>query len=1229
MSCEKKDLEPQLGSIYGIVTDKATGDPINNAGVELLPNSIKAITGSDGSFQFDNIEEGKYQLYITKSGYQNFTTNEIIVKANSKDITHSIQLEKLPPALHITDDAGNDIDTINFGSVEGDIMRSFNIFNNSEESLEWEIAHSSVWIKSFSKEQGVLKAGATQTIVLTIDRSQIISGEVSTIAHIVSDNGSKELTILASASAVVETIEATDIESTSAILSANLLQNMEPSIVEYGFVYNKEAMPTLNNGAFKVFRTGIPQIGKYSIRVDSLIPETKYHVCAYVSNGEKVVYGSQIDFTTIAHHPSINIKEINATASSFTIEYEVFDGGAQLEEVGICWDTKSFPTKESNYLNTGHEAKQYTNIISGLSVSTTYYVRVYARNIEEEVYSTEMIVNTSDGLPKVETSNEFSTTASTITAGGNITSNGGFAITDRGVCYSTTNAQPTLTDGNVSSGKGDGAYQASITGLSAGTNYYVRAYATNEIGTSYGKAISIQTKSGNASVLLSNATNITALTASASVTVSDAGSATLQSCGICWSTNPMPTIADSKTVAAGKALNTAYPCNMSELQPGTTYYVRAYATTDVATTYSEQKSFTTKTGLAETTLGAISNITALTASSTVTITNAGGATIQSCGICWSTNPNPTITDSKTVATGKTLNTAYPCNMSELQPGTTYYVRAYATTNIATTYSEQKSFITKTGLPVLSTGNATPTATSFSCLGEVSDNGGYAVTERGICYSLIHSEPTILDTKVTSGSGNGTFSASVTELSPSTSYYVRAYATNSIGTAYGEVIIVTTKDGVALVTLGAFANITALTATGQVTVTNAGGATLQSCGICWSTTPNPTTANQKTVASGKVLNTAYTCNMSNLNPSTLYYVRAYATTDLATSYSTQKTFTTASGLPVLTTTQPTATSVNITSGGNITSDGGYPIIARGVCYSMSNSEPTLNDAYTTSGTGSGSFNSVITNVSVSTSYYVRAYATNSIGTNYGDTYIVTTDNGLPSVTTTIIGENVTSTTAVGGGNVTDDGGYTVTERGVCWSTLPNPTTTDSKTVDGGGKGYFSSTITGIDLTGSNIYYVRAYATNANGTVYGKSVKISKENLDYANLPTIQYAGYTYKLYPDMGIMTWDNAMSACDGLSYGGYDDWYLPSPDEIQACYLATKDMEGWKTNVVNNQSPYYIEVKGQYWTSEEYGSYGAVTFNIVTRQNSGEAQQKYTEMDQFSKDSSQRVRAVRKYIAQ
>ena len=91
---------------------------------------------------------------------------------------------------------------------------------------------------------------------------------------------------------------------------------------------------------------------------------------------------------------------------------------------------------------------------------------------------------------------------------------------------------------------------------------------------------------------------------------------------------------------------------------------------------------------------------------------------------------------------------------------------------------------------------------------------------------------------------------------------------------------------------------------------------------------------------------------------------------------------------------------------------------------------------------------------------------------------------------------------------DDGGYSVTARGVCWSTLPNPTIADNKTVSGSGKGYFTSSITGIDLSGSNTYYVRAYATNVNGTTYGQMVTINKENLDYANLPTFQYGGYTY-------------------------------------------------------------------------------------------------------------------------
>ena len=96
------------------------------------------------------------------------------------------------------------------------------------------------------------------------------------------------------------------------------------------------------------------------------------------------------------------------------------------------------------------------------------------------------------------------------------------------------------------------------------------------------------------------------------------------------------------------------------------------------------------------------------------------------------------------------------------------------------------------------------------------------------------------------------------------------------------------------------------------------------------------------------------------------------------------------------------------------------------------------------------------------------------------YEYTSGGSVPTVTTNTI-TDITSTTATSGGNVTADGGAAVTARGVCWSTSQNPTTADSKTTNGTGTGAFTSYI--ISLTNGLTYYVRAYATNTNGTAYG--------------------------------------------------------------------------------------------------------------------------------------------------
>jgi hypothetical protein len=173
-----------------------------------------------------------------------------------------------------------------------------------------------------------------------------------------------------------------------------------------------------------------------------------------------------------------------------------------------------------------------------------------------------------------------------------------------------------------------------------------------------------------------------------------------------------------------------------------------------------------------------------------------------------------------------------------------------------------------------------------------------------------------------------------------------------------------------------------------------------------------------------------------------------------------------------------------SGGTVSADGGSAITARGICYSTS-PYPTIADNKITGGSGTGSFTSVISGLLAGTTYYIRAYATNNVGTAYGNEVSFTTSSNatLPTVITSSVG-NITATTATSGGNVTNEGGATVTERGVCWSTSPNPTIANSKTINGSGLGTFSSSITG--LSPNTTYYVRAYATNSAGTGYGNGL-----------------------------------------------------------------------------------------------------------------------------------------------
>ncbi|MCX6277649.1 MAG: GEVED domain-containing protein [Bacteroidetes bacterium] len=104
--------------------------------------------------------------------------------------------------------------------------------------------------------------------------------------------------------------------------------------------------------------------------------------------------------------------------------------------------------------------------------------------------------------------------------------------------------------------------------------------------------------------------------------------------------------------------------------------------------------------------------------------------------------------------------------------------------------------------------------------------------------------------------------------------------------------------------------------------------------------------------------------------------------------------------------------------------------------------------------------------------------------------------MPTVTTTAV-SNIGQTSATSGGNVSSDGGATVTSRGVCWNTLSNPTTASNHSTDGSGTGAFTSSLTG--LSPNTLYHVRAYSTNSVGTAYGNEVTFTTQAIPLNEAP----------------------------------------------------------------------------------------------------------------------------------
>ena len=915
-------------------------------------------------------------------------------------------------------------------------------------------------------------------------------------------------TVLFAQAATVTTQAATDVTSESAIGNGTIVNMGWINPYQHGMCWNTTGTPTIADS--KTQEGSVSRLGAFTSEMVNLLPDTTYYVRAYATTYfYGTSYGNQVSFSTEPMPPVVTTQSVTDIGSKDAMGHGTIGllGVPPPTQHGVCWGQKEMPTTDDKKTEEGAAlvAGPFVSKITGLKANKTYYVRAYATNTAGTSYGNQVSFISNASIPVVNTQAVTEIHVETAIGHGVIVEPGDPPAFQHGTCWNTTGG-PTTADAKTEQGAvtAGGDFISAMTGLTPGTVYFVRGYATNDAGTAYGEEFSFQTLQTPA-VATRPITGIGTDTATGSGSIISLGVPKPTQHGLCWNISGAPTIADSKTELGSLesyagALPYVFTSELGALTPGTVYYVRAYATNELVTVYGGEQTFTTLKDPVVTTQ-AVTDIGATTATGNGTIADLGVPNPEQHGVCWSIEPAPAIddpTDGKTEEGSAEAIGPFVSFMTGLLPDTTYYVRAYAVNAVtgAVVYGgEEVSFTTLPQAAVVTTQAVTDIGTvTATGNGTLVDLGIPGATQHGFCWNTL-GLPTVDDAKSEAGvpAGTGPFTGALTELSAGLTYYVRAYATNTAGTAYGEEVSFLTSQTVPVVTTQAVTDIGATTATGNGTIADLGAPDPTRHGVCWSTVTDPTIDDVSDgFADMGPATTAgpFSAPMSGLLPNTAYFVRSFAVNTAGTVYGDQESFTTLPMTATLTTEPVTDLEMTSATGNGTITDLGAPDPTQyGFCWNTGGT-PTLTDSKTELGPASatGAFTSSLTDLTPSTTYYVRAYAVNAAGTSYGNEVSFFT-NPLATAVTTEEVSDVGPTAATGHGTVVNVGIPAATQHGVCWNTGGSPTLEDDRTEEGEvlAGGPFTSAMTG--LLPNTTYYVRAYATSLVGTVYGNQVSFS--------------------------------------------------------------------------------------------------------------------------------------------
>lgn len=712
--------------------------------------------------------------------------------------------------------------------------------------------------------------------------------------------------------------------------------------------------------------------------------------------------------------------------------------GTKIAECGFLYSTVStVPLEESEVFllsenANGTQSAQLTN----LQPNTTYYYCLYASSgymtLRSEI---NQFTTDADGAPTFSDITCTEVTDYTATLSCRLTDNGGHEISTIGFCYKRIGDGdydlPTERDLVVNLSPTSTTLKATLENLVPESEYIVRAYGINRgyKGTGYSVPISFSTSEELTPILSSIeslATTDLSITVKAAVTNNKGRG--IKETGFCWSAeNELPTVQMTHQ-SCGIDNEGTFQCNIENLNPYTTYYIRAYAINDRDQVgYSEVYTFLTKGGVTVTT-GDASNITDETAFISGEVNAQNYGIVRAKGFLYSTNADPTAEGNTRIEDWTNQGSYVSVTLNDLEIGVTYYYCAFAeTTADALIYGEVKSFTTTITKPSLGTPTVEDildkTATAQSTVTNRVELGhyGFEISTQAFPDGQFGSGTQIIYGEGYSG---WQFAGQLTDLQPSTTYYLRAWAERGKGNqnattidpatadmdyyAFSEAITFTTASEIAVPTLAdlqiteTLVNSISL----ETTITSNGNYPIQGGGFCYTTDPNilPTRENNE----GIIYIYSFTEDMQmagtldGLTPGTTYYIRGYAYNEYETGYSNVITVTTVEvAIPTVTNLQVIGigkNSINLEM--TITSNGNNSIQEAGFCYTTApNILPTRenNEGYTYSNPGENTHvERSLNDLTPNTTYYIRGYAYNGYETGYSEVIAVTTMSNIPDI-----------------------------------------------------------------------------------------------------------------------------------------------------------------------------------------------------------------------------------------